>query len=210
MTLKSDLPQETLELSILKVVTLGLVQMYAFTQRLGHISRGIIQYLQRSLTRTSAVILVTLFLVALTTACALVNPTPVASQPPLEGVWEGQMEIGSVMKKRLFIRFSNEKGHLRAALDVPTSFTEGFPLRDLAVNAETIRFSIPEREEKRPESGEWHHLPMVIPDAARKGVKLEFEGKIEGALRDDPTFDDWVDEIAKYRREINDEDSRLD
>jgi len=90
------------------------------------------------------------------------------------------MEIRSVMKKRLLIRFSNEKGHLRATLDVPTSFTAGFPLRDLAVNAETIRFSIPEREEKRPGSGEWHHLPMVIPDAARKGVKLEFEGKIEG------------------------------
>jgi predicted RNase H-like HicB family nuclease len=31
-----------------------------------------------------------------------------------------------------------------------------------------------------------------------------------GALRDDPTFDDWVEEIAKYRREVDDEDSRFD
>jgi hypothetical protein len=30
-----------------------------------------------------------------------------------------------------------------------------------------------------------------------------------GALHDDPTFDDWVEEIAKNRREVDDEDSRL-
>ncbi len=29
-----------------------------------------------------------------------------------------------------------------------------------------------------------------------------------GALRDDPTFDDWVEEIAKYRRKVDDEGSQ--
>ncbi len=29
-----------------------------------------------------------------------------------------------------------------------------------------------------------------------------------GVLRDDATFDDWVGEIANYRREIDDEESR--
>jgi hypothetical protein len=28
-----------------------------------------------------------------------------------------------------------------------------------------------------------------------------------GVLRDDTTFDDWVEEIAKYRREVDGEDS---
>ncbi|MGH9838932.1 MAG: serine hydrolase domain-containing protein, partial [Blastocatellia bacterium] len=64
--------------------------------------------------------------------------------------------------------------------DVPTSFTEGFPLRDLAVNAGTIRFSIPLGEGMKLESGEWRHLPLLVPNAANEGAKLEFEGKIEG------------------------------
>src|SRR5262245_44775188 len=29
-----------------------------------------------------------------------------------------------------------------------------------------------------------------------------------GTLRDDPTFDDWVEEIAQYRREIEAEESQ--
>jgi predicted RNase H-like HicB family nuclease len=29
-----------------------------------------------------------------------------------------------------------------------------------------------------------------------------------GALRDDTTFDDWVEEIAKYRREVDDGESQ--
>jgi len=29
-----------------------------------------------------------------------------------------------------------------------------------------------------------------------------------GVLRDDTTFDDWVGEIAKYRREVDDEESQ--
>lgn len=128
---------------------------------------------------TGVVKLVTLILAALSTACALVYPASVASQPPLDGVWQGQVEM-VVMKKRFLLRFSSEQGRLRATLDVPTSFTEGFPLRDLAVNAGSIRFSIPLGEGMRLESGEWRHLPLLIPGAGGESAKLEFEGKIEG------------------------------
>lgn len=126
---------------------------------------------------THAVKLAALILVALSTACALADPPPVASQPSLDGVWEGRVEMVE-MKKRFLLRFSSEQGRLRATLDVPTSFTEGFPLRDLAVSAGTIRFSISKGAGMRLESGEWRHLPMPVPRS--EVAKLEFEGKIEG------------------------------
>ncbi|MCI0347912.1 MAG: hypothetical protein L0Z53_00670, partial [Acidobacteriales bacterium] len=126
---------------------------------------------------THAVKLATLILVALSTACALVYPPSVASQPPLDGVWEGRVEMVE-MKKRFLLRFSSEQGRLRATLDVPTSFTEGFPLHDLAVSAGTIRFSVSMGAGMRLGSGKWRHLPMPVPRS--EVAKLEFEGKIEG------------------------------
>jgi len=126
---------------------------------------------------THAVKLAALILVALSTACALVNPTSVASQPPLDGVWEGRVEMVG-MKKRFLLRFSSEQGRVSARLDVPSSFTEGFPLRDMAVSAGTIRFSISMGGGMRLESGEWRHLPLLVPGS--EVAKLEFEGKIEG------------------------------
>ena len=92
-----------------------------------------------------------LTLVALSLACGAVSK-PAESQLLLDGVWEGQIEM-LVMRKRIIIRFANEQGKLRATLDAPTSFTEGFPLRDLEVNAATIRFSMG----PRPESDRWRH-----------------------------------------------------
>jgi CubicO group peptidase (beta-lactamase class C family) len=115
-----------------------------------------------------------LTLVALSLACGAASE-PAESQLSLDGVWEGQIEM-LVMRKRIIIRFANEQGKLRATLDAPTSFTEGFPLRDLEVNAATIRFSMG----PRPESDGWRHLPLLVPGNANKGAKLEFEGKIEG------------------------------
>src|SRR5215475_2119222 len=46
---KSDLPQGTLDLLILKVVTLGPVHGYAIAQRLEQVSRGVVQVPQGSL-----------------------------------------------------------------------------------------------------------------------------------------------------------------
>src|SRR3982750_1672303 len=46
---KSDLPQGTLDLWILKVVTLGPVHGYAIAQRLQQVSRGVVQVPQGSL-----------------------------------------------------------------------------------------------------------------------------------------------------------------
>jgi len=46
---KSDLPQGTLDLLILKVVALGAVHGYAIAQRLEQVSRGVVQVLQGSL-----------------------------------------------------------------------------------------------------------------------------------------------------------------
>src|SRR5437870_375460 len=49
MTAKSDLPQGTLDLLILKVVTLGPIHGYAIAQRMQQISRDVVQVPQGSL-----------------------------------------------------------------------------------------------------------------------------------------------------------------
>jgi len=49
MTAKSNLPQGTLDLLILKVVALGAVHGYAIAQRLEQVSRGVVQVPQGSL-----------------------------------------------------------------------------------------------------------------------------------------------------------------
>jgi transcriptional regulator len=49
MTAKSDLPQGTLDLLILKVVAHGPVHGYAIAQRLQQVSRDVVQVLQGSL-----------------------------------------------------------------------------------------------------------------------------------------------------------------
>src|ERR1700688_59830 len=49
MTLKSDLPQGTLDLLIMQVVALGPVHGYAIAQRLQQVSRDVVQVPQGSL-----------------------------------------------------------------------------------------------------------------------------------------------------------------
>src|SRR6266542_4875055 len=49
MTVKSDLPQGTLDLLILKVVALGPLHGYAIAQRLQQVSRDVVQVPQGSL-----------------------------------------------------------------------------------------------------------------------------------------------------------------
>src|SRR6266550_968837 len=49
MTIKSDLPQGTLDLLLLKVVALGPVHGYAIAQRLQQVSRDVVQVQQGSL-----------------------------------------------------------------------------------------------------------------------------------------------------------------
>jgi len=49
MTIKSDLPQGTLDLLILKVVALGPVHGYAIAQRLQHVSQYVVRVPQGSL-----------------------------------------------------------------------------------------------------------------------------------------------------------------
>ena len=49
MTLKSDLPQGTLDLLILKIVALGPVHGYSIAQRLQQVSRDVVQVPQGSL-----------------------------------------------------------------------------------------------------------------------------------------------------------------
>src|ERR1700719_100569 len=46
---KSDLPQGTLDLLMLKVIALGPVHGYAIAQRLGQVSRGVVQIPEGSL-----------------------------------------------------------------------------------------------------------------------------------------------------------------
>ena len=49
MTVKSDLPQGTLDILILKIVALGPVHGYAIAQRLQQVSRDVVQVPQGSL-----------------------------------------------------------------------------------------------------------------------------------------------------------------
>jgi PadR family transcriptional regulator, regulatory protein PadR len=49
MTEKSDLPQGTLDLLILKIAALGPIHGYAIAQRLQQVSRDVVQVLQGSL-----------------------------------------------------------------------------------------------------------------------------------------------------------------
>jgi PadR family transcriptional regulator len=49
MTVKSDLPQGTLDVLILKIVALGAVHGYAIAQRLQQVSRDVVQVPQGSL-----------------------------------------------------------------------------------------------------------------------------------------------------------------
>src|SRR2546423_11461984 len=49
MTMKSDLPQGTLDLLILKIVALGPVHGYSIAQRLQQVSRDVVQVPQGSL-----------------------------------------------------------------------------------------------------------------------------------------------------------------
>ena len=45
-------------------------------------------------------------------------------------------------------------------------------------------------------------------DEAPAGVVANPWLETHGVLRDDTTFDDWVEELAKYRREVDDEESQ--
>jgi len=49
MTAKSDLPQGTLDLLIMKIVSMGPVHGYAIAQRLQQVSRDVVQAPQGSL-----------------------------------------------------------------------------------------------------------------------------------------------------------------
>ncbi|MGH9751530.1 MAG: serine hydrolase domain-containing protein [Blastocatellia bacterium] len=73
------------------------------------------------------------------TACASTLP-----QSGMEGIWEGQVEVASFgLKKRLILRVSGENGRLRVTLDAPTAHTFDLALRDLRIEGQTLRFSIP-------------------------------------------------------------------
>jgi hypothetical protein len=50
-------------------------------------------------------------------------------------------------------------------------------------------------------------LFTIEVEEASVGVVANPWLETHGVLRDDATFDDWVEEIAKYRREVDDEKS---
>lgn len=51
-------------------------------------------------------------------------------------------------------------------------------------------------------------LFTIEVEGAPAGVVANPWLETHGSLRDDPTFDDWVKEIAKYRREVDDAESQ--
>ncbi|MEW6737243.1 MAG: serine hydrolase [Acidobacteriota bacterium] len=78
-------------------------------------------------------------------------------QSNLNGVWEGSVEMPGILKKHVIIRFSTTGKNLSGTLDVPTSRTFGFALRDLRLSERNVSFTLP-----LGESG-----------------KLQFDGRIE-------------------------------
>jgi predicted RNase H-like HicB family nuclease len=83
-------------------------------------------------------------------------------------------------------------------IGVPDVVAEGATVEEALNNAKTLL------RERLATS----RLFTIEVDEAPAGVVANPWLETHGVLRDDTTFDDWVEEIAKYRREIDDEESQ--
>jgi predicted RNase H-like HicB family nuclease len=83
-------------------------------------------------------------------------------------------------------------------IGVPDVVAEGATVEEALNNAKTLL------RERLATS----RLFTIEVEEAPAGVVANPWLETHGVLRDDTTFDDWVEEIAKYRREVDDEESQ--
>jgi predicted RNase H-like HicB family nuclease len=82
-------------------------------------------------------------------------------------------------------------------IGVPDVVAEGATVEEALNNAKTLL-------EERLATSRLFTIEVEAPAVVAANPWLE----THGVLRDDATFDDWVDEIAKYRREVDVGESR--
>ena len=83
-------------------------------------------------------------------------------------------------------------------IGVPDVVAEGATVEEALNNAKTLL------KERLATS----RLITIEVEETLEGVVANPWLETHGVLRDDTTFDDWVEEIAKYRREVDDEESQ--
>lgn len=86
-----------------------------------------------------------------------------------------------------------------------SAFVIGFP--DVVAEGATVEEALNKAKTLLRERLATGRLFTVEVEEASAGVVANPWLETHGVLRDDTTFDDWVEEIAKYRREIDDEES---
>jgi|SRR5882672_5551982 len=82
-------------------------------------------------------------------------------------------------------------------IGVPDVVAEGATLEEALNNAKTLL-------KERLATSKLFTIEVEAPPGVAANPWLE----THGVLRDDATFDDWVEEIAKYRREVDGEEPR--
>jgi predicted RNase H-like HicB family nuclease len=82
-------------------------------------------------------------------------------------------------------------------IGVPDVVAEGATVEEALSNAKTLL-------EERLATSKLFTIEVEAPAGVVSNPWLE----THGVLRDDATFDDWVEEIAKYRREVDGEEPR--
>jgi len=87
-----------------------------------------------------------------------------------------------------------------------SAFVIGVP--DVVAEGATVEEVLNEAKTLLKERLATSRLFTIEVEDALAGVVANPWLETHGVLRDDTTFDDWVKEIAKYRREVDDEESQ--
>jgi predicted RNase H-like HicB family nuclease len=80
-------------------------------------------------------------------------------------------------------------------------------LPDVVAEGATVEEALNKAEALLRERLATGRLFTIEVEEASAGVVATPWLETHGVLRDDATFDDWVEEIAKYHREVDDEES---
>ncbi len=88
-----------------------------------------------------------------------------------------------------------------------SAFVVGIP--DIIAEGRTLEETLNKAKALLEERLAVARLFTIEVEEAPAGVSANPWLETHGVLRDDPTFDDWVEEIVKYRREVDAEESQL-
>jgi predicted RNase H-like HicB family nuclease len=87
-----------------------------------------------------------------------------------------------------------------------SAFVIGVP--DVVAEGVTVEEALDKAKALLKERLATSRLFTIEVEEAPAGVVANPWLETHGALRDDTTFDDWVEEIAKYRREVDEGESQ--